>query len=196
MAKHRFKAYAHRAKHYVKTHGKEKLKVTGITMAEVGTLAVGTVAAKKFLDFEVMFPNVDKEKFFIKHQGLVKFVAFAGAAAWVENPWAKLFLIGLSLEGFIREARVITTNKEGVSFFGQIGKATGANGNAMNQAMLDAARAAGGSALPPGNPALGTNPTTQYPTFVGQSPSVDLQNNSMTYVSGMGMAGADNFGNF
>lgn len=123
----------------MRVYQKTKIKETGITLAEVGTLGVGMVAAKKFLDFETMFPNVDKEKFFIKHQGGVKFVAFAAAAAWVQNPWAKLFFIGLSLEGFIREARVLTTNKDGVSFFGQIGKTTGQD-NAMNQAMLDAAR--------------------------------------------------------
>lgn len=184
----------------MKYNFKSKMKATGMTLAEVGTMGAGMIAARKFLDFETLFPNADKEAWYIKYQGGVKLVIGAVAAAHIPNPWLKLLFIGVAGEGFIRTARQVTMNKEGVSFFEQIGKKrTGAAATDDDQKMLDAARAinnANGNAA--NVPAL--NPTQQYPSWVsgmaGNMPSVDLQDNAQNFVAGMGMSGVDTFGDF
>lgn len=171
---------------------KDMAKHTGMTLLEVGDVGVGMIASKKFLDFEKIFPNADKEGFFIKNQGAVKFIGGALGAAYVKNPWVKLFLFGIALEGGITAARKFTTNKEGVAFFEMIGRSNGSSSNDDAQRMLDAARSAPATML-------GENPTREYPTMVA-GPSVDLQDQATTYVSGMGMGAmdrkADQFGDY
>jgi hypothetical protein len=165
---------------------KPMIKKAGTTAAEVGVIGGAMILTKKFLDFEVIFPNVKKENFLIAHQGGVKLLIGAAGAVMVKNVWLKLAFVGMAVEGFIREARVLTTNKEGVAFFGQIGQTNEISEE--DQSLLDAARALSGA----------SNPTTEYPTTVGSVAynlqSVDLQDQAQTFVSGMGAAGADDFG--
>ena len=109
---------------------KEKGKVIAMTGAEIGVLGGSMILTKKFLDFEVLFKNAIakdpayKDKWYIKHQGGVKFGAGLIAASFISNPWLKMIALGVALEGFISEVRTVTTDKEGVAFFDKIGAAS------------------------------------------------------------------------
>lgn len=112
-------------------------KNAGNVAMDLGAVTVGTLATAKFMNFEQLFPNMDKEKFLIKHQGGVK----AGAAFIILSMfgdkmpgWAKMLVLGVAVEGAIREVRVLTTGESGVSMFSQIGQ-----NEAATDAQIDAA---------------------------------------------------------
>lgn len=116
-----------------------------ITTGEVAVMGTSMILTKKFLDARVLFAkHIEKDpafadKWYIKHQGAVKVVGGAIAATMIKNPWIRMIAIGIALEGFITEARVLTTNKEtGVSFFESIGTAD------IDAEMLQAAKAISG----------------------------------------------------
>jgi hypothetical protein len=145
----------------------DQAKLVGMTVAEVAVLGGGMIVTKKFLDFNVLFKNqIEKdpkfaEKWFIKHQGAIKLVAGAIGAYYVKNPWVRMLLIGVALEGFVSEVRVLTTNKDGVSFFDKIGQGQ----SDLDAQLLQAAKEAeiSGGQL---------DPASAYPTAVGQQESV------------------------
>jgi hypothetical protein len=140
---------------------KEKGKLAMMTAAEVGTVGVSMLVTKKFLDFNTLFKNqiakdpTYADKWFIKHQGAIKFGAGIIAAIHVDNPWLRLAFIGVAVVGFIEETRVLTTDKDtGESFFDKIGKGKG-NYRVSDEELYQAAM-------------MGQdNPTDKYPTFVG-----------------------------
>ncbi len=111
-------------------------KHAAYTGGEVAVLTGGIILTKKFLDFKVLFKKKIEqdptyaEKFHIKHQGLIKLGVGSVAACFIKNPWLRMLAIGVAVEGAITEARLLTTDKEGVSFFDQIG--------ADDQASIDA----------------------------------------------------------
>lgn len=122
-------------------------KKTFMTAAEVGVIGGGMIITKKFLDARTIFAKqIEKdpsfaEKYFVKHQGAVKLIAGGAAATMVKNPWLKLVFIGVALEGFISEARTLSTNKTtGVALFESIG----AEKTDIDREMLEAARAVRG----------------------------------------------------
>ena len=132
----------------MKYNFKEKAKVAGMTVAEISVLTGTIVLTKKFLDFNVLFKNkiaadpTFANKWYIKHQGAIKLVGGALAAAHVDNPWLKLLFIGVAIEGAITELRTVTTDDAGVSFFDKIGR-NPANDAANAQAdaiLIDMAR--------------------------------------------------------
>jgi len=131
-------------------------KHAGMTVAEVAVVGGSMLLTTKFLDFETLFKNqiakdpTYKDKWFIKHQGAIKLVAGATAAAYVKNPWLKLLFIGVAANGFIQEARVLTAKDDGTNFFNQIG----------NSEMDRALRAA----------ATGKPLSQRDQTFVGERP--------------------------
>jgi hypothetical protein len=132
-----------------------------MTVAEVSVVGGSMLLTTKFLDFETLFKNqiakdpTYKDKWFIKHQGAIKLVAGATAAAYVKNPWLKLLFIGVAANGFIQEVRVLTTKADGTNFFNQIG----------NTEMDQRLRAA----------ATGTPLSQQTPTQVGEPLSQSWQ---------------------
>lgn len=110
-----------------------------MTVAEVAVVGGSMLLTTKFLDFETLFKDqiakdpTYKDKWFIKHQGAIKLVAGATAAAYVKNPWLKLLFIGVAANGFIQEVRVLTAKDDGTNFFNQIGNSE------MDQKLLAAA---------------------------------------------------------
>lgn len=168
----------------MKFNFKEAGKHTLMTVAEIGTVGGSMILTKKFLDFNTVFKRQIEadpkyaEKFHIKHQGAIKLVGGALGASMVKNPWIKLALVGVALEGFITEARTLMTDDKGTAYFDAIGAAN----EDIDQEMLAAAQLTNG---------MGMNPADAYPTGVSGgymgAESVDLSNPGTTYVSGMGM---------
>lgn len=176
--------------------GKKKfmdhVKIAGLTIAEVGVVGTSMLLQKKFLDFKTIFAKqIAKDpkfadNFLIKHEGLVKLVAFTLAASYIKNPWIKLALIGVAAGGFIQEVRVFTNNKDGVNFFDQIGQPiqTGAENNELDEEMMKAAEEAtsGSNVTTEYYTAVGKNkarnPTTNYPIAVGLKLTNSLPNDN------------------
>lgn len=121
-------------------------KKAGMTVAEVGVVGGSMLLTTKFLDFEILFKNqiekdpTYKDKWFIKHQGAIKLVAGAAAAAYIQNPWLKLVAIGVAANGFIQEVRVLTAKDDGTNFFNQIGN----NQSEMDRKLLAIAESTSG----------------------------------------------------
>ena len=165
---------------------KEKGKMALMTGAEIGTVGASMLLTKKFLDFNTLFKNqITKdpkyaEKWFIKHQGAVKFGAGILAAIHVQNPWLRLAFIGVAVVGFIEETRVLTTQKDGTNFFDQIGAAK----NKVTDAELyEAAMRAGQNPTEEYPTTVGTeNPTVEYPTTVGWGMQDEMMPGSSTTV--------------
>lgn len=126
----------------MKFNFQDHAKIAGMTMAEVGVLGGGMIVTSRFLDFNVIFKNqiaADPNyvnKWHMKHQGAIKLVVGALAAAYIKNPWLKLLAIGVAVEGFIREARVLTTDSAGTSLFDKIGNTQRDQENAAADARL------------------------------------------------------------
>lgn len=149
----------------MKYNFKEKAKVAGMTVAEVGVLTGGIILTKKFLDFNTLFKNkiaadpTFADQWYIKHQGAIKMVVGALAAAHVSNPWLKLLCIAVAVEGAITEARVLTTDEAGVSFFDKIGRASNNSyaeeNSRADQILLDLARKTSGIAQEYGSTVAG-----------------------------------------
>lgn len=107
------------AKFNFKTAGKDVMKSAQPIL--LGT--AGVIAGQKFLDFKTLFPNVDPNKFFIKHEGVIKVGGVVVALAVFKNlpEWAKYLLIGVAIQGGIKAVRTYTKNPEGKAFVDQIG---------------------------------------------------------------------------
>lgn len=137
----------------------------------------GVVGAQKFLDFKTLFPNVDPNKFFIKHEGAIKLGGvIVTLSMWKNCPeWLKWVLIGVAIQGGIKATRQYTMNAEGTSFVNQIGAG-----------QYDAEIAAAAKEI--------VNAANEFPTGVAgtstgleNNPGVNLIQNSQTSVAGMGM---------
>jgi len=179
------------------------VKHGAITAGEVGVITGGIIVTKKFLDFKNLFKNQIAanpdyaNKFHIKHQGIIKVAAGTIGASMVKNPWIKLALIGMAVEGAITEIRVLTTNKEtGASFFDQIG----AGESQMDLEMLEAAKMIKGNEEE-GMEGVGADYGDRYATmvsgndygdryatsvgqFTGRGGNIDLNDMQSSYVSG------------
>lgn len=97
----------------------------------IGLGTAGCIIGQKFFDFKTMFPQVDPNKWYMKHEGAIKvggvLVTFM---IWKNMPsWAKYLLIGLAIQGAIKEVRVLTMGDNGKAFVDQIGA------NNMDEAM-------------------------------------------------------------
>lgn len=141
----------------------------------------GVIAAQKFLDFKTLFPNVDKEKFFIKHEGLIKMGGvIVTLAMWKKCPdWLKWVLIGVAIQGGIKAVRQYTMSDAGKAFVEQIGAGD------YDQAIMDAANEIKGINEESKTGVAGTNFKKEL------NPSVNLVQYSNTGVAGMGMNGYD-----
>lgn len=171
----------------MKARFKDLAKAGGMTAAEVAVVGVSTLATKKFLDFRMIFKNqiaknpAFENNFIIRHQGLFKFGLGVAGAIFIKNPWVRMISLGVALEGFISEARVLTTPKGGAAFFDAIGQSAVQAGqmSELDRELLEAARQEMTSTSGQENPA------NRYPTAVGAMdwpPSVDLYNPGETYV--------------
>lgn len=143
----------------------------------IALATVGVVGAQKFLDFKTMFPNVDPNKFFIKHEGAIKLGGVVlTLSMWKNCPeWLRWILIGVAIQGGIKATRQYTMNAAGTAFVEQIGAGK-----------YDAEIAAAAREI--------QNAATEFPTSVAgtsmfneNNPSVNLIQNSQTGVAGMGM---------
>lgn len=111
----------------MKARFKSALKNTASAVKDVAVVGGGMILTKKFLDAKVLFAKqIEKDpkfadKFFVKHQGAVKLIGGSLAAGMVKNPLLKLLFVGAAIEGFISEARTLSTNKDGVALFESIG---------------------------------------------------------------------------
>lgn len=152
-----------------------------MTVAEVGVVGTSMLLTTKFLDFEILFKNqiakdpTYKDKWFIRHQGAIKLVAGATAAAYVKNPWLKLLFIGVAANGFIQQVRVLTTQKDGTNFFNQIGNSE------MDRKLQEAA--AGVPLSQQAQTYVGEPLSERWQTYVGRG--VDLMQPWMTNVGQM-----------
>lgn len=176
----------------MKYNFKEKAKMTGMTGAEVAVVGASALLSQKFLSFDMIFKNqiaadpTFKDNWYIKHQGGIKFVVGALAAAHIKNPWMRLIAVGVSLNGFIQEARVLTTDSTGVPTFDAIGN--------LDRKLLNAANMANGPMMERGMGAVGDRYQTmvageppvgkRYPTQVARP--VDLMGPSYTSVGNTG----------
>lgn len=93
------------------------------TAIPLGLTTAGVIAGQKFLDFKTIFPNVSPDKFFIKHEGLIKVGAVVVTLAmWQKCPeWLKYLLMGVAIQGALKAARQYTMNDKGEAFFEKIG---------------------------------------------------------------------------
>lgn len=125
------------------------LKSAAWTGAEVGAVIVGGIAATEILDHRKIFKDVlaknpgwvvggrEGADFMIRHWGAIKAGGACLAATYVQNPWLKLFLMGIAVQGGLEELRVLTwdKNKQDYRYSMQGVDYTGAAGDA---AALDA----------------------------------------------------------
>ncbi len=101
---------------------KEFGKNLGRSAMDVGVVGISMLASRKFLDFDVIFKNQPADSMVRKSGGYIKGIGGIILAGMVKNPILKNFLYGVALDGFVRVARQLTTNKEtGESFFTAIG---------------------------------------------------------------------------
>lgn len=165
------------AKYAFIEHGKKFGKVALLTGGEIGVLGGSMILSKKFLDFNQLFKNkiaadpTFADKWYIKHQGAIKVGIGLIGATFIKNPWVKLIFIGIALEGFITEVRVLTTDAAGNAFFDKIGKTM--ERPKIDDELLRKAEEAKRS--------LSGNPTTMYPTGVG------MVNPTTEFPTGVGM---------
>lgn len=166
-----------------------------MTGAEVGAMSVGAIIGVKWLSRDHIFrksqegvepemwefrEGYDEKSFAYRHWGGIKFAGAAFLSTYVENPWLKLIIIGIAIEGAIQELRVLSHSEEDDKFaFEKIG----ANED-VNQQLKDAAK----NYLTQGvtdqySSAVGAV-TDQYSSAVGMPM---LQDNSVPY--GVGAMG-------
>lgn len=169
----------------MKAKFKTALKHTGSAVKDVAIIGGGMILTKKFLDAKVLFAKqIEKDpafanKFYVRHQGAIKLIGGALGAGMVKNPLLKLVLIGAAIEGFISEARVMTANKDGVSFFESIGDTS----TDVDQEMLEAASTVKGFGEDYGTMVSGETDLMNYT----QSATSGLTDDYGTMVSGMGL---------
>ena len=99
------------------------LKSSAWTGAEVGAVIVGGIAATELLDHRKIFKEAfaknpgwfvdgaEGADFMIRHWGGIKFAGAALASTYVSNPWLKLALMGVMVQGGLQELRVLTWDK-------------------------------------------------------------------------------------
>ena len=156
MAKFSFKTFGKEA-------GKEGINILAIT--------AGTLVTAKFLNFEDLMPAAPKDAFYIKHQGGIKAVgAFVILSMFPKIPtWGKMLIMGVAIEGAIREVRVLTGGEEKTMF-----SKIGADETATDEAIDEAANVI----------------TQQYaPAVAGGEAYENMQDNSQSAVAGMGADG-------
>lgn len=168
----------------MKANFKTALKHTGSAVKDVAIIGGGMILTKKFLDAKVLFAKqIEKDpayadKFYIKHQGALKLIGGSLAAGMVKNPLLKLALVGVAIEGFISEARTLSTNKDGVAMFESIG-----DSSEVDQEMLEAASTVKGFGEDYGTMVSGETDLMDYK----QSATSGLTNDYGTMVSGIGL---------
>lgn len=152
-----------------------------MTAAEIGVVGGSMLLTQKFLDFNVIFKNqIAKNpdyvnRWWIRHQGAVKFAVGVLAAVHIDNPWLRLLAFGVAANGLVQEVRVLAV-KDGAPLFDKIGQ------NDLDAKLLQAAKNVGG---PIGTEyktmVAGPGPiATQYPTQVARP--IDLMNTNYTDV--------------
>jgi len=174
----------------MKYNFQEKGKMAMMTAAEIGVVGGSMLLSQKFLDFNTIFKNqiaadpTYKDKWFIKHQGAIKFAVGVLAAVHIQNPWLRLLAFGVAANGLVQEIRVLAT-KDGQPIFDAIG-----NRKDLDAKLLQAAK----SAAMRGTGAVGDHYQTmvaaplsqEYPTQVGRHR--DLMTTSYTNVGNSGVA--------
>lgn len=160
---------------------KAKAKMAAITAAEVGVMGGSMLLSQKFLSFDVIFKNqiaadpTYKDKWFIKHQGAIKFAAGVLGAIYIPNPWLKLVAVGVAINGLVQEVRVLTM-KDGEYTFDAIGN--------LDKKLLNLAnRVNGGRDRNNQTFVAGIN---DAPTYVALP--IDLMNNNYTSVGKIGVS--------
>lgn len=84
----------------------DRIKTAAYTELEVGALVLGAGAGAKFLSREKILPNSKPDSFVYKNFNLIKAGGAAVAATYITNPWIKLIVMGIALQGtvsFLRE---------------------------------------------------------------------------------------------
>lgn len=169
--------------------GKGVMKGAITTVKDVALITGGAIAAQKFLDFKTIFPNVDPNKWFIKHEGAIKVGAVVlTLAMWKKAPeWLKFVLWGIAVQGALKEIRTLTMNAEGKAFFDSIG--AGAYDNEIKEAArnIEGITTEYQSGVSGEEQGVGTTDMR-----IQRDPAVTLSQNSQTGVSGMGMGDYDN----
>lgn len=167
-----------------------KAKMAAMTAGEVAVVGGSALLSQKFLSFENLFKNqiakdpTYKDKWFIKHQGAIKFAVGVLGAIHIENPWLRMIALGIAVNGLVQEVRVLTM-KDGAPTLDAIGN--------IDKKLLDAAKSAG-AAMQRGLGAVGDTYQTmvagpvsqQYPTQVARP--VDLMTTSYSNVGNSGAA--------
>jgi len=177
---------------------KFEAKKIGITAGEIAVVGTAMIITKKFLDFNTLFKNkiaadpTFADKWFIKHQGAIRFGLGLAAASYIKNPWLKLAMLGIAAEGFITEVRVLTTDAAGTSFFDKIGNNNGMLPPADDE-LLKLAAQYDNQLSGPENPVYQygstvayTDPTQEYTTTVAGAGTVDLTESIPMSVAGGG----------
>lgn len=105
------------------------------TEAEVVTVAAGAIISQMMLDERKIFGNefAKHPEWFagprvtapikIKFFGGIKAAGATLASTYVTNPWIKLALMGVALQGTIEQLRVMTWKPDGTNQFPMIGNA-------------------------------------------------------------------------
>lgn len=176
----------------MKYNFQEKAKMAGMTSLEIGVVGGSMLLSQKFLDFNVIFKNQiakDPEytkKWFMKHQGGVKFAVGVLAAIHISNPWLRLLAFAVAANGLIQEVRVLAT-KDGAPMFDKIGTSD------FDKRLVQAAQSARTGAVGDQYQTMVAGAVgIEYPTQVARP--VDLMNNNYTSVGnsvmerGMGVA--------
>jgi hypothetical protein len=147
-------------------------------------ITAGIIGAQKFIDFRTIFPKVDPNEWYIKHQGGIKFGgALVTLAMWKKMPVIMKWLLwGIAIQGAIQETKTLTVNKEGKAFFDGIG--AGEYNKEMEE-MADNIKKLATERVSGPAPITDNN----YSSVAGMganNPSVLLQMNSETGVNGIG----------
>ena len=163
------------------------LKSGFVTVKDVALVTAGVIGTQKFLDFKTLMPQADPTKFYMKHEGFVK----VGGVVIVLGLWKKcpplirMLLIGMAVQGAIKEIRQMTMNEKGEAMFTQIGAES--YDDAIRQMAEEIKKDAS---------LKGPSITDQYSTGVngiGRGAEVmALMNNSATTVSGISGIGMSN----
>lgn len=169
--------------------GKGLAKNAGAQVVPIVAIGGGVIAAQKFMDFKTLFPNVNPDKWFIKHEGVVKIGAvIVTLAMWQKCPvWLKYVLWGVAVQGVIKATRQYTMGDAGKAFFEQIGR--GDYDDAINKAAEDIKSLSNefetGVSGEDDELMSGVNKKVQ------RNPAVTLQMYSNTGVSGMGLVDSE-----
>jgi len=161
----------------MKYNFKEKSKMAFMTAGEITVVGGSMLLSQKFLDFNVLFKNqiakdpAYTEKWFIKHQGAIKFAVGVIAAIHIQNPWLRLLAFGVAANGLVQEVRVLAV-KDGAPMFDKIGQN-------LDEKLLQAARSAGAVGDQYQSMVAGTL-ATQYPSQVARP--IDLMNDNYASV--------------